>query len=126
MEMKPLTQVPSELELAILLNRLSESPEAQNILRRALFERDGLRVTVGGLQAKIDELMIEYCPEDMTTAQLDEYAKNQKVSDVEIPGLCRICLRHEWGPSHDGSKRCESGSIASGGNRSHCSCDICF
>ena len=30
------------------------------------------------------------------------------------------------GPSHDGSKSCESGSIASGGKRSHCSCDVCF
>jgi len=30
------------------------------------------------------------------------------------------------GPSHDGSKSCESGSIASGGKYSHCTCDVCF
>ena len=30
------------------------------------------------------------------------------------------------GPSHNGSKGCKSGSIASGGTRSHCSCDYCF
>ena len=31
-----------------------------------------------------------------------------------------------FGPSKNGSARCESGSIASGGNKAHCSCDICF
>ncbi len=30
------------------------------------------------------------------------------------------------GPSHQGSPRCESGALASGGDRSHCSCDVCF
>ena len=32
----------------------------------------------------------------------------------------------EGGPSHYGSARCESGSLASGGTRAHCSCDRCF
>ncbi len=31
-----------------------------------------------------------------------------------------------FGPSHEGSKLCESGSIASGGTIAHCSCDTCF
>ncbi len=31
-----------------------------------------------------------------------------------------------FGPSHNGSPRCESGSIASGGQNAHCSCDTCF
>jgi hypothetical protein len=30
------------------------------------------------------------------------------------------------GPSHDGSEFCESGSIASGGQRAHCRCDECY
>lgn len=30
------------------------------------------------------------------------------------------------GPNHDGSKACESGSIASGGPRAHCTCDTCY
>lgn len=30
------------------------------------------------------------------------------------------------GPSHSGSPSCESGSLASGGHRAHCSCDTCF
>jgi len=34
------------------------------------------------LQAKIDALMLEYCPEDMTKEQLEEWAAHQKpVSD---------------------------------------------
>lgn len=48
---------------------------------------------------------------------------------------CTTCLGYAtdlrlagdyFGPRHDGSKRCESGSIASGGERSHCTCDWCF
>jgi len=39
---------------------------------------------------------------------------------------CPTCQKQEFGPSHDGSSRCESGSVASGGNKSHCSCDVCF
>lgn len=29
-------------------------------------------------QARIDELMFEYCPDDMTREQLDEYARHQR------------------------------------------------
>ena len=40
---------------------------------------------------------------------------------------CKLCEEQKgFGPSHDGSKSCESESIASGGNRSHCTCDTCF
>jgi hypothetical protein len=36
--------------------------------------------------------------------------------------LCNI----GFGPGHNGSSSCESGSIASGGNKAHCTCDTCF
>ncbi len=45
---------------------------------------------------------------------------------------CSTCQRYAsqdplaWGPSHDGSKACEAGSIAAGGDRAHCSCAECF
>ena len=39
---------------------------------------------------------------------------------------CDIIDRKGMAPSFAGSRRCESGSIASGGNNSHCGCDICF
>ena len=45
-----------------------------------------------------------------------------------VPG-CQTCLEvadTDFGPSHDGSLHCESGSIASGGQKLHCTCDLCF
>lgn len=43
---------------------------------------------------------------------------------------CERCREIEeergFGPSHEGSQRCESGSLASGGRNAHCSCDTCF
>jgi hypothetical protein len=36
------------------------------------------------------------------------------------------CADRGMAPSHTGSASCESGSIASGGTNSHCSCDTCF
>ena len=32
---------------------------------------------VAALQAKIDELMLEYCPDEMTPEQLSEWERNQ-------------------------------------------------
>lgn len=31
-----------------------------------------------------------------------------------------------FGPRHEGSPNCKSGSLASGGTSSHCTCDTCF
>jgi len=41
---------------------------------------------------------------------------------------CKTCVKYKgrMAPSHNGSPNCESGSIASGGSKAHCSCDICF
>lgn len=42
-------------------------------------------------------------------------------------GSCKSRLNDRgMEPSHAGTERCESGSLASGGNRTHCSCDVCF
>ena len=43
----------------------------------------------------------------------------------EIYENCTSC-QARFGPSHNGSRNCESGSIESGGKRSHCTCDTCF
>lgn len=49
--------------------------------------------------------------------------------DLEHPD-CKSCKRITdeggFGPTHDGSRLCESGSIASGGATAHCTCDWCF
>jgi len=41
---------------------------------------------------------------------------------------CETCKTYfvSGGPSHTGSSHCRSGSLASGGSRSHCSCDSCY
>lgn len=48
------------------------------------------RRQVQALQAKIDELMLEHCPEEMTKEQLDEYDKHQVPvsSDTEAREWC--------------------------------------
>jgi hypothetical protein len=45
--------------------------------------------------------------------------------DSERWGDCGSCLDVD-GPRHAGSSRCESGAIAAGGNRAHCTCDVCY
>ena len=47
---------------------------------------------------------------------------------LEIAPPCPTCaeIGKGHGPSHEGSKNCESGSIASGGRHAHCACDRCF
>lgn len=39
---------------------------------------------------------------------------------------CGPFVAGQLAPSHRGSTGCESGSLASGGSHSHCSCDACF
>lgn len=45
---------------------------------------------------------------------------------AEARANCTECALPGMKPSHDGSKGCASGSIASGGTRAHCTCDVCF
>lgn len=49
---------------------------------------------------------------------------------VKVDGFsCRLCRSQaegDVGPSHKGSPLCESGSVASGGNHTHCTCNTCF
>ncbi len=40
--------------------------------------------------------------------------------------MCEAVKAEGLGPSHNGSRSCRSGSIASGGDRAHCTCDACF
>jgi hypothetical protein len=63
---------------------------------------------------------------------MSSWVKDEIISAIKILLArnveCKTCLEIAggFGPSHNGSPNCESGSIASGGNRSHCSCDTCF
>jgi hypothetical protein len=47
----------------------------------------------------------------------------------DLPPACDVAgctYSSKYGPSHEGSRMCKSGSIASGGTRSHCACDACY
>jgi hypothetical protein len=50
--------------------------------------------------------------------------------DKQKEEKCEYCEQIKnnggFGPSHNGTRLCRSGSIASGGNRAHCTCDLCF
>ena len=55
-------------------------------------------------------------------------AKFDEGFDRIFGNKCEGCERKRQGmyPSHNGSAMCKSGSIASGGNKAHCTCDVCF
>ena len=44
----------------------------------AMAEIEYLRQQLASARAKIDALMLEYCPNEMTKEQLDEWARNQR------------------------------------------------
>lgn len=46
-----------------------------------------LKEKVGSQQAKIDELMWEYCPSEMTPEQIAEYERHQVLADVPLPRI---------------------------------------
>lgn len=62
---------------------------------------------------------------DLIAMGFDE-STGKHISDIVRQELCDYCKKPGIKPSHFGSPMCESGSIASGGTKSHCSCDVCF
>lgn len=52
--------------------------DAIKALRETVDERDRLRRDVGAMQAQIDRLMLEHCPNEMTAEQLAEWGRHQK------------------------------------------------
>ena len=59
----------SDNELYIAFEHGAESRES---------EIESLRQQLSAAQARIDELMLEYCPEEMTNEQIAEYEKHQR------------------------------------------------
>ena len=60
------------------------------------------------------------------TPGIEPFTSRQAAENFMSELSCKTCARGEFGPTHNGSTRCKSGSIASGGNKKHCSCDVCF
>lgn len=52
----------------------------------ALWSHAAYREKLGAKQAKIDWLMLEFCPDEMTPAQIEEWGRHQKPA----PG-CTFC-----------------------------------
>lgn len=65
---------------------------------------------------KLERIVL--CPGCKGVGAVDSNESAAQRSGVEVPLAS--------GPSHIGSEYCGSGSIASGGSRSHCSCDRCY
>ena len=76
-----------ELFNALALRVTRENSFADVVLDEVL----SLRQQLAAAQAQIDALMLEFCPEEMTKEQLDEWAKNQRViSEAEAFGDVKI------------------------------------
>lgn len=55
--------------------------------------------------------------------------RDDAVAMMKLLDSCPDCVAsHMQGarPSHFGSPNCFSGSLASGGNRAHCDCPVCY
>ncbi len=50
--------------------------------------KESLRQQLAAAQAKIDELMLEHCPDEMTPEQIAEWAKHQEV--VVVPKTVKM------------------------------------
>jgi hypothetical protein len=71
--------------------------------------------------------MMERTPEEVAalTVEANRRWREAREADSRKYGGCEQCLDLA-GPTHGGSSFCQSGSIASGGHRAHCTCDWCF
>ena len=75
-------------QLAAVAKERDEIAAQARMLDRAVEERND---QLAAKQAQIDALMLEYCPNEMTKEQLDEWARNQrpetcggKVMDISV------------------------------------------
>ena len=53
-------------------------------------ENDSLQQRVRSMQAKIDSLMLEYCPDEMTPEQIKNWERSQSLADI-----CALCYHHK-------------------------------
>jgi len=66
------------IDLADQLDDKQDSFRISNTLMDCGNEIARLEQQLSAAQAKIDELMLEYCPDEMTQEQIAEYAKHQR------------------------------------------------
>lgn len=64
-----------------------ESAMEERILKTFKSKDDLIRkqqAEIASMQAKIDALMLEYCPDEMTKEQMDNWEKHQKVIEYKV------------------------------------------
>ena len=74
----------SFLEMAgsgCISGQVIEWPQLKPACKWAAKEISRLRQEIEAQQAMIDDLMLEYCPDDMNPEQLENWAKNQSEED---------------------------------------------
>lgn len=67
-------------KLQAVTKELKAVQDELSALRKELL---GFKIKLNAKQAKIDELMFEFCPEEMTKSQIDEYEKWVRPYDEE-------------------------------------------
>lgn len=89
--------------------------------RRDHYDADGLCLAhAKDLFAELGSFL-RLAPTPGLDVSKDYIAWDHAAARGENPGVPR-----PPGPSRNGSPRCRSGSIASGGTREYCTCDTCF
>jgi hypothetical protein len=84
-----------------------------------------LRVVVNRTEPWPDRLLNKKTELRLTGWALNTYDREERIPEA-LRRICAMCVETGIRPSHDGSPRCQSGSIASGGRNDHCTCDTCF
>lgn len=83
-----------------------------------------LRYAVGAVANAIEDHGIE-SGHEMVQTQIDALGLAEGMAGTIWQRATSLAAKMS-GPTYAGSPRCQSGSIASGGDRAHCSCDVCF
>jgi hypothetical protein len=86
--LEAITDPPGDAQMANLcasaIRRLSRELEQSERALSAAQEREKeLRKDAASKQAKIDALMLEYCPDEMTPEQLGEWEKHQHATAID-------------------------------------------
>lgn len=73
-----------------------------------------------------------HCAAEMERRAIAQGRRERMIAAGAYDPDCAYCVTNlgpngdGFAPSHKGSTGCESGAIAAGGSKSHCSCDRCF
>lgn len=103
---KPVEAPPSREELQAKVAELTKerdsadafSKKIADVCEKAEAQIEALEKDVAYRQSVIDQLMLEYCPSEMTKEQLAEWSANQAPSDEDGPSLMDVLM---LGDSHE-------------------------